>query len=84
MKKVLTFQNAPGTVLLVGGRRPSEGNVWVTNKLGQLGPVCDRLWDKNDADVVCRQLGYKNGGKPTRGGKEEDGEEEEEEEEEGE
>ena len=56
-----------GTIALIGGSVPSEGNVWITNQNGHLGPVCDIGWDKNDADVVCRQLGYEDGGSPTKG-----------------
>ena len=45
------------TVRLVGGGRPSSGrvevgfnNTWAT--------LCDKHWDKKDADVVCKKLGY--------------------------
>ena len=40
------------TVELQGGSFPSEGNVFVNGK-----PVCDDLWDNNDATVACRMLG---------------------------
>lgn len=38
---------------LKGGSSPIEGNVFVNGK-----PVCDDLWDDDDATVACRMLGY--------------------------
>jgi len=38
---------------LVGGSGPWEGNVMIYGK-----PVCDDHWGQEDANVVCRQLGY--------------------------
>ena len=38
---------------LVGGRRPSEGNILI---MGQ--PVCDDDFTLINADVACKQLGY--------------------------
>ena len=50
-----------GEVRLQGGEMPNEGrvelcvhNVW--------GSICDYEWDTNDADVVCKQLGYSGQG----------------------
>ena len=40
-------------VELRGGTSRKEGNVFVNGK-----PVCDDMWDKDDATVVCRMLGY--------------------------
>merc|ERR1712106_236569 len=40
-------------VELVGGSKPGHGTV-----LYKGGLVCDDLWDIQDANVVCRELGY--------------------------
>ena len=45
-------------VRLGGGSSPNEGYIEALGSNGQWGGVCDDLFDKKDANVVCRMLGY--------------------------
>ena len=46
-----------GAVRLIDGQSSHEGTVEMCYS-GVWGSVCDDSWDRNDAAVVCQQLGF--------------------------
>ena len=51
-----------GEIRLVGGSNDNEGTVELCIE-GTWGTICDTFWNDQDANVVCRQLGYSTTGK---------------------
>ena len=41
-----------------GGNTPNEGFIEIKGSNGIWGGICDDMWDKPAADIVCRMLGY--------------------------
>ena len=57
MSTDITACDDEGEVRLVGGQNKYEGRVEVCNN-EEWKTVCDRGWREEEAEVVCRQLGY--------------------------
>ena len=51
----------PNDVRLVGGSAQDEGRVELCSN-NAWGTICDDGFDENDANVICRQLGYPDQG----------------------
>ncbi|XP_062572735.1 deleted in malignant brain tumors 1 protein-like isoform X2 [Saccostrea cucullata] len=57
---VICYPSKKGEVRLVNGDSPDEGLVQILVN-GHWRGVCAHVWDKNDADVACRSIGFIGG-----------------------
>nr|AAA75510.1 sp85 [Arbacia punctulata] len=55
---VICKENQEGDIRLMDGSGPHEGRVEIYHD-GAWGTICDDGWDWADANVACRQAGYK-------------------------
>ena len=54
-----------GAIRIVGGTSTLEGRVELCNN-GVWGTVCDDLFGAQEAQVICRQLGFSDSGKVSK------------------
>ena len=59
---MLVIACTDGDLRLTGGPNELEGRLEYC-KSSTWGNVCGSSWDRNDALVVCRQLGFESSGK---------------------
>ena len=63
-REIVMYHNATvgvnsAALRLVGGATPREGRIEVFDSLSNnWGTVCDDFWNRNNAKVVCRELGF--------------------------
>ena len=56
-------------VRLQGGSKPNEGFIEIKPSNDTWGGICDDFFEKPEADVICRMVGYSNGAEKAWRGK---------------